>query len=163
MVHNGANNSGGAIYFEETGAANNGAETPITFENCVIADNFAMSSWNGNGNADGGKGGGAIYMHNAVPNMQGFFVKFNLVNTTILYNYAQGAGGAILCKYGRSTNEFNIINCTITENMSGALNGNGYDAAGIRTLDADGDLSPQAMRKRIWNSIIENNHASNPM
>ncbi len=34
--------------FEETGAANNGAETPITFENCVIADNFAMSSWNGN-------------------------------------------------------------------------------------------------------------------
>lgn len=62
----------GAIYFEETGAANNGAETPITFENCVIADNFAMSSWNGNGNADGGKGGGAIYMHNAVPNMQGF-------------------------------------------------------------------------------------------
>ena len=163
MVHNGANDSGGAIYFEETGAANNGAETPITFENCVIADNFAMSSWNGNGNADGGKGGGAIYMHNAVPNMQGFFVKFNLVNTTILYNYAQGAGGAILCKYGRSTNELNIINCTITENMSGALNGNGYDAAGIRTLDADGDLSPQAMRKRIWNSIIENNHASNPV
>ena len=67
------------------------------------------------------------------------------------------------CKYGRSTNEFNIINCTITENMSGALNGNGYDAAGIRTLDADGDLSPQAMRKRIWNSIIENNHASKSM
>lgn len=160
MVHNGANNSGGAVYFEETGAANNGVPTPVRFENCVMADNFAMSSWNGEGEADAGKGGGAIYLHNAVAGMTGFSVQFSLINTSILANYAQGGGGAILCKYGREGNELNLINCTITENTVGALDGWGYNAAGIRSLDAaDPSVSPQSMKKRIWNTIIEGNHA----
>lgn len=169
MVHNGANNSGGAVYFEETGAANNGVATPITFENCVMADNFAMSSWGGSGNADAMKGGGAVYLHSPVAGMTGFSVQFSLINTSIFANFAQGAGGAILCRYGREGNELNIINCTITENMLGSLDGNGYNAAGLRTLDTNaendpaGALSPQTLKKRIWNTVIEGNHSSSPI
>ena len=163
MVHNGANNSGGAVYFELGGAANNGNELPITFENCVMADNFAMSQWDGAGNADATKGGGAIFMNNQPVGLQGTAVKFNLINTSIISNFAQGGGGAILCKFGGERHELNIINCTITENMIGSLNGNGYDAAGIRTLDANAanlETSPQTMKKRIWNTIVEGNHSS---
>lgn len=132
---------GGAIYLSNN---TTGKSVSLKVTSCSFIENNAI--------------GGAVFLDNRQSSTANDYL---IVNSTFYRNSSSGYGGAILLNGGKVGDTFDIINCTLTENISEGNTGNG---AGLKINDTStGTILNTAkdVKKRILNSIFENNYSTN--
>jgi hypothetical protein len=147
---NRASAAGGAFYYRDESSAAQGVT--FLFDRCAFISNEAV--------AGGTSKGGAILIENQTP---GNVFKLTVVNSTFYDNKSSHGGGAFFMNKGVAGSEVNFVNCTITENQAGD---NAGFTPGIYFNDESNSggtdpISTKHVIKRIQNTIIENNAASN--
>lgn len=132
--------NGAAFSTSETNPASVTSGTQnIKFTNCVFVNNTTTIGV-----------GGAVYIHNI---NTGTTQNLTFVNSTFKGNGVGANSGAALALNSFLVNsQFNMINCTVSENKVAGNTGSG--GAGVRFLK-----SSAAGIRRIQNCIIENNTA----
>jgi hypothetical protein len=125
---------GGAFYIQDT----NNPNVEIRFEAC---------SFVGNRSTQGGASCGGLFFRLMAENLT-----INIINSTFSGNTNAGNGGIVYIYGAQASNVFNIVNCTIVDNIGQSGGGSG---AGV-SVETQGD---EARRPtiNIQNSIIEGN------
>jgi hypothetical protein len=131
--------NGGVLFFEDGGSG--AYQCNMTFEACAFLNNTSNDN------------GGAFFVDNKTTART---INLTVINSTFYNNSSRNQGGAIDINKGETGSELNLVNCTLTENIAGNVNNGG----GVRFMN-DGSFSSQKMTKRILNTIIENNRATN--
>ncbi|MDR1121020.1 MAG: T9SS type A sorting domain-containing protein [Dysgonamonadaceae bacterium] len=125
---------GGAFYIQDTGNPN----VELRFEAC---------SFVGNRSTQGGASCGGLFFRLMAENLT-----INIINSTFSGNSNAGNGGTIYVYGAQASNQFNIVNTTVVDNIGRSGGGSG---AGINV-----ELQSDEARKpiiHIQNSIIEGN------
>ncbi|MDR1459165.1 MAG: T9SS type A sorting domain-containing protein [Bacteroidales bacterium] len=124
---------GGAVMYEDDGNPKN---NKLIFEACAFLDNVSKNK------------GGAIFLDARTGGVE---VEATFVNTTFYRNISDNEGGAFDLRNG-AAGELKIVNCTFTENKTK------YDENGAGICFHGNN---KKMKKRIYNSVFENNTADN--
>lgn len=130
--------SGGAIAVRET-ANRTGAGHTITIKDCSFFGNNANM------------GGALIIDNTALGNPS----NIKILNSTLMSNRANLDGGTISMRGASLNSEFTMVNCTVTENVTG---GNGGHGAALLITNQEAAPKTNCV-KRIYNCVFQGNYA----